>query len=384
MSENTPETPPISPNIPPRPRPTAGHYAPPPYQPPPQYFQPPFPPPPPRSSGCGQAAIVGLVILGIIGAIGVCTLVGTVFLFSVASDVFNEISSESTDKTVTEKMIGGNRDAHSKIAVVTIDGVITGDADGFVVKQIRRVVSDRNVQAVVLRVNSPGGTMAGSDYYLYLLKKMKTERRIPVVVSMGSMAASGGYYVSMIGDEIYAEPSTITGSIGVIASLFDASELFKKAGVESTPIVSGPHKAMGSFAKPMSEDERAIWQSLIDDNFDRFKQIIREGRKEFAHNPEELDKLATGRIYTANEAVAHKLIDEIGYLDDAVKQAGRLANMVERDYKVIQYKPKLAVLDALLEGRTPNKLLSEKTLSGITTPKVYLIYPYVFPVDSTE
>jgi protease-4 len=333
---------------------------------------------------CGQAAIVGLVILGIIGVIGVCTLIGTIFLFSVASNAFNEISGERADKTVTEKVIGGNRDAHSKIAVVTIDGVIAGDADGFVAKQIRRVVSDRNVQAVVLRVNSPGGTMAGSDYYLYLLKKMKSERRVPVVVSMGSMAASGGYYVSMIGDEIYAEPSTITGSIGVIASLFDASELFKKAGVESTPIVSGPHKAMGSFAKPMSEDERAIWQNLVDDNFDRFKQIIREGRKEFANNPEELDKLATGRIYTANEAVAHKLIDEIGYLDDAVKRAGRLANMVERDYKVIQYKPKLAMIDALLEGRAPNKLLSEKTLSGVTTPKVYLIYPYVFPVDGAE
>jgi len=307
-----------------------------------------------------------------------------VFLFSVANDAFSEISGERAERTVTEKVIGGNRDARDKIVVLTIDGLITSNADGFVARQIRRVVSDRSVKAVVLRVNSPGGTMAGSDYYLYLLKKMKSERNIPVVVSMGSMAASGGYYVSMVGDEIFAEPTTITGSIGVIASLFDASELFKKVGVESTPIVSGPHKTMGSFTKPMTEEERAIWQNLIDDNFDRFKQIIREGRKEFANNPEELDKLATGRVFTANEAAAHKLLDEIGFLDDAVARVGRLANMLERDYKVIQYEPKLSVINALLEGRAPNKLWSEKTLSEITTPKVYLIYPYVFPVDATE
>jgi protease-4 len=141
---------------------------------------------------------------------------------------------------------------------------------------------------------------------------------------------------------------------------------------------------MGSFTKPMSEEERVIWQNLIDDNFDRFKQIIREGRKEFANNPEKLDELATGQVYTASEAAAHKLIDEIGFLDDAVERAGRLANMLARDYKVIQYKPKLSVMDTLLESRGSNKILSEKTLSEITTPKVYLIYPYVFPVEATE
>ena len=201
---------------------------------------------------------------------------------------------------------------------------------------------------------------------------------------MGSIAASGGYYVSMVGNEIFAEPSTITGSIGVIASMFDASELFKMIGVESTPIVSGKHKAMGSFAKPMSEEERAIWQNLIDDNFSRFKEVIRDGRKEFADNPEELDKLATGQIYTANEAVVNKLIDEIGYQDDAVDRAGKLAKLSERDYKVIQYKPKLSMMEAILEAKAPNKLLSGKTLTEVTTPKVYLLCPYVVPFERVE
>jgi protease-4 len=329
--------------------------------------------------------VFGFIAFFILGVVGVATLIGSVLLFAtVASDAFSELAGESEEKAVTEKFIAGNRNADEKIAVITIDGVIISNADSFIAKQIRRVVSDTKVKAVVLRVDSPGGTMTGSDYYLYLLKKMKSERKIPVVVSMGSIAASGGYYVSMVGDEIYAEPATLTGSIGVIASLFDASELCKNIGITSTPVVSGKHKAMGSIMKPMSDEEKAIWQDLIDDNFDRFKEIIREGRKEFKNNPEELDKLATGQIYTANDAVANKLIDKIGFLDDAISQAGKLGNMNERNYKVVQYKPKLSVMDSLLESRVPNKLLSGKTLSEITTPKVYLLCPYVLPVDGEE
>ena len=392
MSENAPATPQIDPSVPPptqpqplppRPRPGTGHYTQPPYQPlrhgQQQYQQ------PPSSSGCGKAAVFGFIILFVLGIVGVGILVGTFFLFSVAFDAFDEILGEKEEKTVSEKFISGNRKADDKVVILTIDGVITNNADGFVARQIRRAQSDTDVIAVVLRVESPGGTMSGSDYYLHLLKKMKTKRKIPVVVSMGSMAASGGYYVSMVGDEIYAEPSTITGSIGVIASLFDASDLFKMVGVEPTLITSGRLKAMGSFTKPMSEEERAIWQHLIDDNFARFKQVIREGRKDFADAPEELDKLATGQIYTANEAVANKLIDQIGFLEDAIEHAGKLAGLEEKDdYKVIQYTPKLSALDALLEARAPNKLLSTKTVSEVTTPKIYLICPYVLPVDGAE
>ena len=386
MSEHTPNTPPTDPNVPPpqvpplppRPRPTTGRYASPPYSP----FTYDQQPPPPRPSGCGRLFVYGLVILIVIGMVGVGTLIGSFFLFAVATDAIADISSEIP---ISEKMIGGNRKADAKIAIITIDGMITSSEDGFVARQIRKAASDTNVKAVVLRVDSPGGTMAGSDYYLHLFKQMKSKRKIPVVVSMGSVAASGGYYVSMIGDEIYAEPSTITGSIGVIASLFNASELLGKIGVEATPITSGPLKAMGSFTKPMTEEERAILQHLIDDNFDRFKEIIREGRKAFANRPEDLDKLATGQIYTANDAVANKLIDKIGFIDDAVNQAGNLAGLTEsRDYKVIQYKSKPTFVDVLLSSRTPNKLLSEKTLFEMTTPRIYLLCPHVIPIHETE
>ena len=382
MSENTPDTPQIGPSV--APRPGTGYYTQPPYQPFPHGYQR-NPQPPSSSSGCGKAAIFGCIVLSVLGVVGVCILVGAVFLFSVASGAFDEMIGEKEEKTVSEKFVSGNRQSGNKVVILTIEGIITNDADGFIAKQIRRAQSDIHVKAVVLRVESPGGTMSGSDFYLHLLKQIKSKRKIPIVVSMGSMAASGGYYVSMVGDEIYAEPSTITGSIGVIASLFNAADLFKMIGVEPNLITSGRHKAMGSMTKPMSEEERALWQHLIDDNFSRFKQIIREGRKDFAESPEELDKLATGQIFTANEAVANKLIDKIGFLDDAIEQAAKRANLDDQDdYKVIRYTPKLSALDSLLESRSPNKLLSTKTLSEITTPKIYLMCPYVLPVDETE
>jgi protease-4 len=323
----------------------------------------------------------GLITIGILAFVGVVLLLGGVFLVTVAVQATNEFSSgfEKPEKTLTEKFLSGNQDAKNKIAIITIGGVITSEEDGFIAKQIRKAQEDTDVKAVVLRIESPGGTMAGSDYYLHLLKKMKSKRDVPIVVSMGSVAASGGYYVSMIGDEIYAEPSTITGSIGVIVSLFNGSELCKKIGIESTPITSGPHKAMGSFAKPMSEEERVIWQRLVDDSCDRFKKIIRDSRKEFARNPEDLDKLATGQIYTANEAVENKLIDKIGFIDDAVERAQDLADLTSRDCKTIRYKPKQTLTEILLEGRSPNKLLSGETLSEVTTPKVYLLCPHVIP-----
>ena len=312
---------------------------------------------------------------------GVGLLVGGAFLFVVANDAFTEISLEIDEKKVTEKLIKGDSKASSKVAIITIDGMIVSDADGFIARQIRAVIADKRVRAVVLRVDSPGGTMSGSDYYHHLLKKMKSERSIPVVVSMGSVAASGGYYVSVIGDEIYAEPSTITGSIGVVASLFNASELLEKIGVESTPVVSGDYKTMGSFMKPMSEEERALFQRLIDDNFDRFKTIIREGRSEFANNPAKLDKLATGEIFTADDALKNEMIDKIGFLDDAVERAISLARLTKQECKVIRYTPKLAFVDMLMESRAPGTLLSGETLSKATTPKIYLICPRVVPVE---
>ncbi|MDR3197703.1 MAG: signal peptide peptidase SppA [Planctomycetaceae bacterium] len=348
--------------------PGSGRFTPPPYQP--MYFQ------PEPQVGCGTYLFRFVMIVLVVGILGG---VGLVLLLVAAGTVTASVQHAS-ETSLTEKFILGDPKAHSKVAVITVEGVITGSEDGFIPKQIRQVLNDSHVEAVVLRIESPGGTMAGSDYYHYLLTEMKKERNIPVVVSMGSIAASGGYYIAMVGNEIYAEHSTITGSIGVIVSLFNGEDLCEKIGIESTPITSGRLKAMGSFSKRMSDEEKEVWQRLVDNSFERFKQVIRDGRNVFANDADKLNRLATGQIYTATEAKDNGLIDEIGFLDDAIKKAMSLAALTENNSKAIRYKPKLSFMDALLESRTtPNKFGAE-TIAEIATPRVYLLCPFVPPI----
>ena len=146
------------------------------------------------------------------------------------------------------------------MAIISVEGVILEAEDGFVKRQIDRVMDDKNVKAVVLRVDSPGGSVSGSDYIYHHLRNMLEKRKIPMVVSMGSIAASGGYYVSMaVGhepDTIFAEPTAFTGSIGVIIPHYELAGLMEKIGAKEDTIISNPLKGMGSFARPMTKQER--------------------------------------------------------------------------------------------------------------------------------
>lgn len=303
------------------------------------------------------------------------------FLGVLISSMVEVVSSGSivTETKLPEKFVSGNKNAASKVVILTISGTIMGDEDGFVKKQIDAISNDPKVEAVVLRIVSPGGTISGSDYYLAKLKELKKERNIPIVVSMGAIATSGGYYVAMVGDKIYAEKTTITGSIGVIAPMYNLSELCKKIGVEADPITSGPMKAMGNITKPMTDEERKIWQNLIDENFDHFKSIIREGRANFAAAPEKLDELATGQIYTADQAVENGLIDEIGFIDDAIKDVMSRARLSGNNCKVIKYGAIKGLIDVLLEGQSNDTEYCTKTLRSMTTPQLYYIMPGAIP-----
>jgi len=278
-----------------------------------------------------------------------------------------------------EKYVSGNKTASDKIAILTISGTILGGEDTYIKKQIDSIIKDKSVKAVVLRIVSPGGTISGSDYYLEQLKRMKSERRVPVIVSMGSIATSGGYYVAMVGDTLFAEHTTITGSIGVIAPMYDLSELCRKIGISSDPVVSGPMKGMGDFTKPMSEEEKKIWQALIDDSFSRFKQIIREGRPQFAARPEVLDEIATGQVYTANQALENGLIDKIGFLDDAVEAAMSVAGLNENNCKTIRYSSRQTLFEALLESRSEEVSVQARVLNLLSTPQLYYIMPGALP-----
>ncbi len=233
---------------------------------------------------------------------------------------------------IRERFHSGAEHGLDKVAVIAVRGVIL-DGDGFVKRQIDRIRKDDRVKAVVVRVDSPGGTVTGSDYIYHHLTRLRAERQIPLVVSMGSMAASGGYYVAMaVGDQkrsIFAEPTTTTGSIGVIVPHYDLSGLLARFDVRDDSIASHPRKQLLSVTRTMSDEDRAIVQDYVDQSFQRFKEIVRTGRPQLRQaaagdalvDAQSDRDLATGEIFTAPRAQQYGLIDEIGFIEDAIDRA---------------------------------------------------------------
>ena len=251
-----------------------------------------------------------------------------------------------TTEGLTERYHSLSKVARNKIAIITVSGVIV-DGEGYVKKQIERVRQDEDVKAIVLRVNSPGGTVTGSDYILHHLNRLRAERKLPLVVSMGSVAASGGYYVSMaVGDQpksIYAEPTTTTGSIGVMIPHYDLSGLLERINVKDDTLVTHPRKEMLSMTKPMSEDQRALLAVYLKEAFNRFKQIVKDGRPVFRRDEEALDRLATGEIFTGPQAKERGLVDEIGFIEDAIDRVMELANLTKEATRVVRYEAPLSL-----------------------------------------
>lgn len=221
----------------------------------------------------------------------------------------------------------------NKVAVIDVDGMLMnmrtssllGSGENPVAlfrEKLDAAACDRRVKAVVLRVNSPGGAVTASDIMYRDLVNFRRETGKPVVVCMMDVAASGAYYLAMGSDLVYAHPTTVTGSIGVIMSLYNAAGLFSKLGVTSDPIKSGPNKDIGNPGRPMTAEERAIMQGMVDSFYGQFVHIVAEGR----HMPEEQVRvLADGRVYTGVEAQKLGLVDRVGYLDDAIQAAMQLA-----------------------------------------------------------
>ena len=259
------------------------------------------------------------------------------------------------DADVVEKYHSLSRMASAKVAIVDVAGAILGGG-GFVRAQLDHIKDDESVKAIVLRVDSPGGTVSGSDELHFRLAELAKERNLPVVVSMGGIAASGGYYVAMANggrdDVIFAEPATLTGSIGVIIPHFDVSKLLKKLDIEDDSIASGPLKEMLSPTKDRSpelaERERKVLQSLVDEMFARFKQIVKQGRPKL--DDEKLASVTTGQIFTAQQAVDAGLVDRIGFLEDAVTRAVELAGLTKETARVVRYSKPRGLLKDVLDG----------------------------------
>ena len=296
-----------------------------------------------------------------------------------------------TNPKVIEQYHSMANKATNKIAIVEIRGAIMG-GEGFARHQLDQVKADESVRAIVLRIDSPGGTVSGSDELHYRLKKLAAERNLPVVVSMGSIAASGGDYVAMANggqdDTIFAEPSTITGSIGVIIPHFDFSQLLKRFDVTDDSITSGPLKEMLSVTKNRSPElakkERAVVQDLVDEMFTRFKDIVRKGRPKI--DDKTIDAVTTGQVFTANQAITFGLIDKIGFLEDAIARAVVLADLQDNQdsVRVIQYKKPQGLLDELFGGASQARSFNNlEMLVEWTTPRAWYLCSW-WPVITTS
>ncbi len=191
-------------------------------------------------------------------------------------------------------------------------------------QRIEQLARTKGVKAIVLDINSPGGSVGSVQEIYSRIQRVKKETHIPFVAMFGDVAASGGYYLATACDKIVAHPGTLTGSIGVIFELSDMEGLFNKIGYKMDPIKSGPHKDIGSPGRPMTPEERKIMQALIDDAYGQFVQAVADGR----HMPmDKVKQLADGRVYSGDQALADGLVDQLGDSRDALLLAAKLGGI---------------------------------------------------------
>ncbi len=240
-------------------------------------------------------------------------------------------------------------------------GITPAQVEGF----LKRAEHDPSVKALVLRIDSPGGTVAASQAIASHIKKFREKTKKPVVVSMGDIAASGGYYISLYADKILAHAGTTTGSIGVIALFFSVEELLKNLGIKPEIFKSGKYKDIFRGLRPLSDEERTLLQQYVDELYEQFIQAVADGRR---LPIERVRELATGQVYSGVQALSLGLIDQLGDLDDAIKIAGELAGVPEP--AVIEYRPAAPGLLELLFGRGSATNIS---LSEIKPEVLYLL-----------
>lgn len=246
-----------------------------------------------------------------------------------------------------------------KVGLVRIEGVILDSKE--VIDHLHQLRDNSSVNAILLRIDSPGGGVGPSQEIYNEILKLREKNQKKVVVSMGSVAASGGYYIASAADWIMANPGTLTGSIGVIFQGTNIEELMKKIGIKTVVIKSGKYKDIFSPDREMTEDERELLQGVIDDVHEQFLDAIAQGRKEL--DKETLRSIADGRIFTGSQAREYGLIDELGNLQDALEKTAQLAGIEGKPEVIEPKKRRLSILDRLLEGiaQLPAQILEESS-----------------------
>jgi protease-4 len=241
-------------------------------------------------------------------------------------------------------------------------------------EELEKAEEDARVRAVVLRINSPGGTVTASDILYHEITRFKERRKVPVVASILDVGASGGYYVALAADRIVAHPTTVTGSIGVLMLTVDASGLLEKIGVSATYVKSGALKDMGSPFRSLRPEERALFQGLIDRFYGRFVELVARSRK---LDEARVRAFADGRVYTASEALGLGLVDRIGYLEEAIGDARSAAGLAEA--RVIAYRrPRQyrATIYSSAEAPAPAATLADLARIVVSGPRfLYLWWP---------
>lgn len=238
--------------------------------------------------------------------------------------------------------------SRQKIGVVEVKGILSDSRD--IVRQISKYRKDPSIHGIILRIDSPGGPVAPAQEIYNEVLKTRAQKNI--IASMGSLAASGGYYIASPATRIVANPGTLTGSIGVIMVSSNIQKLMRKIGLEPVVVKSGKYKDIGSPMRPMSEEERQILRNVVDDVHAQFVEAISKGR----NLPiEEVRKLADGRIFTGRQALDLKLVDQLGGFEDSIELLMELEGMTERP-RIVQESESRSVIDWLLQGLLRNSL----------------------------
>ncbi|MFZ7947269.1 MULTISPECIES: signal peptide peptidase SppA [Bacillaceae] len=292
----------------------------------------------------------------------------------------------ASEQSFTEEVVKDGSEL-KKIVILDVDGVIqdTGETGSFLqsagynhqdfLKKLNYLKEDDTVKGVIIRVNSPGGGVVESAEIHDKLVDLQKDSKKPVYISMGSMAASGGYYISTAAKKIFASPETLTGSLGVIMEGYNYKGLADKYGVDFVTIKSGKYKDIMSPTREMTEDERAILQKMIDNSYEGFVKVISEGRH---MSVDEVKKIADGRVYDGRQAKEIKLIDDFGYLEDVIDQMKKQEKL--KGAKVIRYSDDLGF--GSLFTFQAKKLISDnvemaglmKILSKPNSPRLMYLY----------
>jgi len=314
--------------------------------------------PPRKRTGWRVFWAVILVLSVLANIVLFLMLVGLATLFAVGHE-----------RLLTEEVVQEGPRA-TKIAVVRLQGMIDDNQRRQVKRQLKAAREDRAVKGIILRVNSPGGTISASDEIYHQIRD-KTEK--PVVAFMQGLAASGGYYTSVACDTIVAEPTVITGSIGVIAGWFVIQDLLEqKLGIEPVIVKSGEKKDWpSSFRKASEQEIQYLQEKLIIPAYNRFVDIVAEGRKD-SITADEVRKLADGSIYGAQEALDLKLVDHIGYFDEALNQVKSLAGITEA--QVVEYRKPFSFSEFLTSGARHSMKIDTNLLYELGTPQVLYLW----------